>query len=80
MRMFVFGLIIGLMAVPIAVYLYFASGSAPVSTSAPAMPFEKMLAKKALHARLDREIPKSVPITADESNYAAGAQVYQGHP
>lgn len=76
MRIFVFGLIIGLMVVPCAVYLYFASGSAPVATSAPAMPFEKLLAKKALHARLDKEIPKSVPITADESNYAAGAQIY----
>ena len=76
MRMFVSGLILGLMVVPFAVYLYFASGSAPVATSAPAMPFEKMLARKALHARLDREILKSVPITADESNYAAGAQIY----
>jgi len=35
------------------VYMYFASGSAPVATSAPEMPFERMLARKALHARLD---------------------------
>lgn len=75
--MFVFRLIIGLMVVPFAASLYFASSSAPVATSAPAMPFEKMLAKKALHARLDREIPKSIPISGDESNYAAGAQIYE---
>lgn len=76
-RMCVFRLIIGLMVVPFAVYLYLASGNAPIATSAPAMPFEKMLASKALHARLDREIPESVPISGDESNYAAGEQIYE---
>lgn len=77
MRKFIIGVIIGLILFPVAVYMYFASGSAPVATSAPPMPFEKMLAKKALHARLDKEMPKSVPIPADEAAYAAGAQVYK---
>jgi thiosulfate dehydrogenase len=79
MRKFLVGLILGLIAVPAGVYLYFASGSAPVATSAPPMPFEKMLASKALHARLDKEMPKSVPITADEAAYLAGAQIYKDH-
>jgi thiosulfate dehydrogenase len=79
MRKFVFGLILGFVAVPLVVYMYFASGSAPVATSAPEMPFERMLARKALHARLDKEMPKSVPISADEATYAAGAQVYKEH-
>jgi thiosulfate dehydrogenase len=77
MKKFLFGLIIGLLAVPSALYWYFSSGSAPVSTNAPAMPFERTLAKKTLHARMEREMPKSVPITADEANYAAGAQIYR---
>jgi len=63
----------------VVVYLYFASGSAPVATSAPPMPFEKTLARKALHARMEKEMPKSVPISADESAYAAGAQIYKDH-
>jgi mono/diheme cytochrome c family protein len=73
---FVAGLILGLIAVPLGVYFYFASGSAPVAVSAPPMPFEKMLAKKALHARIDKEMPQSALIAADEANLASGAQVY----
>jgi thiosulfate dehydrogenase len=79
MKKFIFGLILGLVAVPVVVYMYFASGNAPVATSAPPMPFEKMLARKALHARMDKEMPKSVPIQADEANYAAGALLYKAH-
>jgi thiosulfate dehydrogenase len=41
------------------------------------MPFETMLAKKALHARVEKEMPKTVPIAADAAAYAAGAQVYR---
>jgi|SRR5271169_1619453 len=79
MKTFLFGLILGFVAVPALVYLYFASGNAPVATAAAPMPFEKKLAQMALHARLDKEMPKSVPITADEGAYAAGAQVYKEH-
>jgi thiosulfate dehydrogenase len=77
MKKFGLGVFIGLLIVFSGVYWYFSSGRAPVATSAPPMPFERMLAKKALHARMDREIPKSVPISADEANYAAGAQIYR---
>src|ERR1700758_1808888 len=41
------------------------------------MPFEKYLAKKALHARIAKEMPKTVPIEISESNYLAGAQLYK---
>ena len=61
------------------VYLYFSTGIAPVATSAPPMPFEKTLAQMALHARLDKEMPKTAPIAADEAAYTAGAQVYKEH-
>lgn len=77
MGKFLFGLIIGLVLIPVCVYFYFAKGMAPVATSAPPMPFEKMFAQMALHARLDKEVPKTVPIAADEAAYAAGAQVYK---
>lgn len=77
MKAFIFGLIIGLIALPLAVYFYFASGTAPVATSAPAMPFEKMLAHKALDARIEKEMPKTVPIPASEANYHSGMMVYR---
>src|SRR5271168_3681597 len=79
MKKFIIGLILGVLSVPLAVYFYFSTGTAPVATSAPPMPFEKMLARTALHARLDKEMPKSVPVTADEAAYTAGAQIYKEH-
>jgi thiosulfate dehydrogenase len=79
MRKFLIGLILGLFIVPAAVYYYFSSGSAPVATSAPPMPFERTLARAALHSRLDKEMPKSVPMAADEAAYTAGAQIYKDH-
>jgi mono/diheme cytochrome c family protein len=77
MKKFLVGLILGLILVPVGIYEYFSSGSAPVATSATPMPFEGSLAHMALHARLEKEMPKSVPVTADEAAYLAGAQVYK---
>jgi thiosulfate dehydrogenase len=77
MGKFLLGLAIGLIAVPLIVYLYFVTGSAPVATSAHAMPFEKMLAHKALNARIEKEMPTNVPISPDAAAYSAGAQVFR---
>ncbi|MBZ5703918.1 MAG: c-type cytochrome [Acidobacteriia bacterium] len=79
LRRFLFGFLIGVVTVPLAGYAYFAFGFAPVATAAPDMPFEKMLAKKALHARLEKEMPKDVPLPWDEANFTAGAQIYIQH-
>jgi thiosulfate dehydrogenase len=40
------------------------------------MPFEKMLACMALHARVAAEAPKSSPMQPDADNLAAGAKIY----
>jgi len=76
---FIFGLIVGVVLVAAAGYYYFASGSAPVATTDNTMPFEAMMANKALHARIDKEMPKTVPIAADEAAYMPGAKVYVEH-
>lgn len=76
MGKFILGFIAGVIVVPAIVYLYFSTGSAPVATSAHAMPFEKMLARKALHVIVEREMPKNVPIEPNVANFAAGAQIY----
>jgi thiosulfate dehydrogenase len=76
-KTFLIGLVVGLIVIPICVYVYFVTGSAPVATAAPAMPFEQTLAAAALKARIAKEMPKSIPVPADESNFAAGAQVYR---
>src|SRR5579864_8359423 len=80
MKGFLIGLILGLIVIPAGVYLYFSTGSAPVATSAAPMPFERMLAKMALHARGDKEISKAAPpVPADECTYMAGASIYKEH-
>ncbi len=68
-----------MVAIPVAGYLYFTGGHAPVATSDPDMPFEKMLAHRALSARIDKEMPKSPPIQGDEANLLAGAALYREH-
>ena len=77
MKKFLLGMVFGVALLTVAVFGYFLSGSAPVATDAPPMPMEKYLAKKALHAVLDRDMPKTVPIPANDTNYLAGAQVYK---
>jgi thiosulfate dehydrogenase len=78
-KKFLIGFAAGLIVVPLAIYVYFAYGMAPVATAAPDMPFERLLAKKALRVRREREMPRSVPIATDESNYTAGAHIYREH-
>ena len=74
---FIIGVIVGIIIVAAAGYFYFATGSAPVATSDSPMPFEAMMANKALHARIEKDMPKSVPIAADEATYMAGAAIYR---
>jgi thiosulfate dehydrogenase len=79
MGKFLVGAILGAVLVPVLVFCYFATGMAPVATAAAPMPFEKTFAQMALHARLEKEMPKTAPIAADEATYVAGAQVYKDH-
>ena len=76
---FIAGLILGLFLVPLLGYLYFTGGSAPVATTDPDMLFESFLARKAQHARIDKDMPKVVPIQPTEPNYLAGAEIYKQH-
>ena len=77
MKSFVVGIIVGVILVPACLYLYFASGSAPVATSAPPMPFEKSLARMALHARMKKEVRQNPTFNADEAALLSGATVYK---
>lgn len=82
MKMFgtlVFGMILGAILLALCGYAYFATGQAPAATFAAPMPFEKMLAHKALDAVIHREMPKTVPLQPDEPNLIAGANLYREH-
>lgn len=76
---FLLGLIIGLIIIPATVYGYFRFGYAPVATGAPAMPFEKTFARMGLHAKMDKEYPRTAAILPTAENYMAGAHVYREH-
>jgi thiosulfate dehydrogenase len=76
MKGFVLGVIVTVVVGAAVVLLYFQQGLAPVATAAPPMPFEKLLAKWALRARLGKEMPKTAPIDASEPNLVAGAHLY----
>ena len=76
---FLAGIVVGVLLVALGAVIYFTSGMAPVGVAAQAMPFERKLARLALHARVEKEAPKTVPIAADEATFLAGAQVYQQH-
>jgi thiosulfate dehydrogenase len=77
MKNFILGLIIGIVLLPLAAFLYLWLGYAPVATAAAPFPLERTLAAMALHARIAREAPKGSPIPPTEPNLLAGAKIYR---
>lgn len=73
---FVWGLIIGFLIIPVVVFCYFKFGNPPVAVADAPFPFERQIVKVPLHARIDRQMPHTVPIEATPANLIAGAQVY----
>jgi thiosulfate dehydrogenase len=71
------GIVLGFVLVGVGAYFYFASGQAPVATNSPEMPFERKVAKLALHAYLGKVPHANPPVAADETNLSAGAKVYK---
>ncbi len=76
MKGFILGIIVAAICGAAAVYIYFAGGYAPVATSSTPMPFEKFLARKALHAKIEKEAPKNAPFQPTDVTYMDGAKTY----
>ncbi|MFT4113879.1 c-type cytochrome [Silvibacterium sp.] len=77
MKAFLAGLILGLLALPVAAACYFHLGHPPVAVADPPFPFEKQIVHMPLHARIHAEMPKSAPIEASVTNLEAGAHIYR---
>lgn len=77
MKKFILGVIVGIVLVPVALYVYFLSGRAPVAASDPPLPLERLYAGTAINARMNREMPKSVPLQADTATYLTGSDIYK---
>jgi len=71
-----FGVIVGLTLAPLLVYGWFRYGRPPVAVADSPLPFERQITHIPLNNRIDREMPKTVPIQPDEGNLVAGAQIY----
>jgi len=76
MKKFFAGVIVTVVVIVGGIYAFMAEGFAPVATSSSPLPFEKQLTGLALRARVQKEMPKTVPIEANEANYLAGAHEY----
>jgi mono/diheme cytochrome c family protein len=78
-KAFLAGIIIAVVVIGAGAAYYFMSGTAPAAVEDKPMPMEKFFANKALNAHIQKDMPKSIPIAADEATYLAGAQLYQDH-
>src|ERR1700719_64485 len=77
MRGFFAGIVITLLVIVLGAIFYFKTGMAPVATADPPMPFEKILAKMGLHARMDKEMPQRDVSAFTTADLLSGADVYQ---
>ncbi len=79
MKRFLTGFVLGILALIAGVWVWFATGHASVAVTDPNLPFERLLARTAIHARLKKETPRESPVPADEPNLLAGAKIYKDH-
>lgn len=82
--------VVGLLVLPVGVYLYFRFGAPPVATADTPFPMEEQVVSVPLNARIRREAPADVPVKPTPEVLLAGAHLYreqcaachglQGHP
>lgn len=75
----ILGFLIGVVAVPVAVLLYFQHGHPPVAVADKPFPMEKRIVKAPLNARIRAEMPRTVPFTPTEADFVAGAKTYRAN-
>jgi len=79
MRLFLLGFISALALLVVGGIAIVELGLVPVATSAPPLPFERLITGIALDARISREAPTSSPIQPSDEVYLAGAKVYENN-
>ena len=77
MKQFLVELVAGLALIVTGGLGYIVLSMAPVATDSSPLPFERLLAGIALHARIRKEAPQSSPIQPSDTAYIAGAQIYR---
>jgi thiosulfate dehydrogenase len=69
--------LVGLLVLPLVIYLYLSFGKPPVAAADTPFPFEARIVKIPLRARIEREIPAASPIEASDENLNQGAGIYE---
>lgn len=77
MKSFLLGLILGLIALPAAAYVYFRTGHPPVAVADTPFPMERQIVSVPLDARIESEMPGNAPIQPTTANLEAGARIYR---
>lgn len=73
------GVVLTLLLLAAGAYCYFALGMAPVATASKPMPFEKLLAHRALDAALGKVANRPSPVPPSEPNLMAGVMIYRAN-
>ncbi|HUZ04483.1 MAG TPA: cytochrome c [Acidobacteriaceae bacterium] len=76
MKNFLSGVILVLLLLPLGALFYLKFGNPPVAVADQPFPFEKLIVHIPLHARIARDMPRTVPIQPTSDNLVAGAQLY----
>jgi thiosulfate dehydrogenase len=74
---FLLGLIVGLLIIPVAGFIYYHVGHPPVAVADQPFLLERELVRAPLHARIEKEMPKAAPIEPSDTNLEAGAHIYR---
>ncbi|MEQ1884353.1 MAG: cytochrome c [Bryobacteraceae bacterium] len=77
MKLFVIGMVMGWIILPVAGFLYLRFGYVPVAVDGPVIPFEQLLAGSAITAKIAREAPTQAALPASEENIVGGAKIYK---
>lgn len=72
----ILGVILGLLIWPVAVFCYLRYGHPPVAVGDKPFPYEAQIVNVPLNNRIDRELPKTVPMEATPDNLLVGAKIY----
>jgi thiosulfate dehydrogenase len=79
MKKFLTGMLIGVLLVLVAGFLFMTRGGMPVATRGSPLPLERFMAGRALHFATAKAEGEPSPLPADEANLLAGAKAYQNN-
>jgi thiosulfate dehydrogenase len=79
MGRFLAGVVIGVLLIVGAEFIFLTGGGMPVATKGGPLPLERFLTSRALTHAIAKEADRQSPLQATEANLLAGAKVYRAH-